>query len=89
MTRMQLATVLAEGVSFSINLADGRPCKVPHRDYVSLPPEEGDCRGCLRERRNFTWFAAAHDAGVKLQIGQKANCPVIGGMRRFQDTWPT
>lgn len=39
MTRKQLETVIEEGVPFKINLADGRSCRVPHRDYVSLPPK--------------------------------------------------
>jgi hypothetical protein len=39
MTRKQLEAVIGEGVPFSINLADGRSYKVPHRDYVSLPPK--------------------------------------------------
>lgn len=38
MTRKQLEAVIEEGVPFRINLADGRSYKVPHRDYVSLPP---------------------------------------------------
>lgn len=39
MTRKQLEAVIEEGVPFSIKLADGRSCRVPHRDYVSLPPK--------------------------------------------------
>jgi hypothetical protein len=39
MTRKQLETVIEEGVPFSIQLADGRSYKVPHRDCVSLPPK--------------------------------------------------
>ncbi|OAI58012.1 hypothetical protein AYO49_01515 [Verrucomicrobiaceae bacterium SCGC AG-212-N21] len=39
MTRKQLETVIEEGVPFSIHLADGKSYKVPHRDYVSLPPK--------------------------------------------------
>ncbi len=39
MTRKQLETVIQEGTPFSIQLADGRSYKVPHRDYISLPPK--------------------------------------------------
>lgn len=39
MTRKQLEAVIEEGVPFSIKLADGRSYRVPHRDYVSLPPK--------------------------------------------------
>ena len=39
MTRKQLEAVIEEGVPFSIQVADGRSYKVPHRDFVSLPPK--------------------------------------------------
>ena len=39
MTRKQLETVISENVPFSVQLADGRSCKVPHSDYISLPPK--------------------------------------------------
>ncbi len=38
-TRKQLEVVIEGGVPFQINLADGRSYKVPHHDYVSLPPK--------------------------------------------------
>ena len=39
MTRKQLEAVISENVPFSIQLADGRSYKVPHQDYISLPPK--------------------------------------------------
>ena len=39
MTRKQMETVIEEGRPFTIRLADGRSYRVPHRDYVSLPPK--------------------------------------------------
>ncbi|MEQ1854312.1 MAG: hypothetical protein ABMA01_22305 [Chthoniobacteraceae bacterium] len=39
MTRKKLESVIAEGVPFSVQLADGRSYKVPHSDYISLPPK--------------------------------------------------
>ena len=39
MTRKRLETAIEEGKPFTIRLADGRSYRVPHRDYVSLPPK--------------------------------------------------
>ncbi len=39
MTRKQLESVIEEGVPFTVGLADGRSCEVPHRDFISLPPK--------------------------------------------------
>lgn len=39
MTLKQVGAVLAENVPFTVHLADGRSYKVPHRDYISLPPK--------------------------------------------------
>lgn len=39
MTRKQIESVITEGVPFIVRLADGRSYKVPHRDYISLPPK--------------------------------------------------
>jgi len=39
MTRKQIESVIAEGVPFTVRLADGRSYDVPHRDYISLPPK--------------------------------------------------
>jgi hypothetical protein len=40
MTRKQLESAISEGNPFTIRLADGRSYKVPHRDYISLPPKD-------------------------------------------------
>jgi len=40
MTRKQIESVIAEGVPFTVRLADGRSYVVPHRDYISLPPKD-------------------------------------------------
>ena len=39
MTRKHLESVIEEGVPFTVRLADGRSCAVPHRDFISLPPK--------------------------------------------------
>ena len=39
MTRKQIESVIAEGVPFTVRLADGRSYEVPHRDYISLSPK--------------------------------------------------
>lgn len=38
MTRQQVESAVASGVPFTLRMADGREYPVPHRDYISLPP---------------------------------------------------
>ena len=38
MTREQVESAVARGVPFALLMADGKKYRVPHRDYISLPP---------------------------------------------------
>ena len=38
MTRDQLESAVASGLPFSLFMADGREYRVPHSDYIWLPP---------------------------------------------------
>lgn len=37
--REQIESALARGQPFTLLMADGREYRVPHRDYLSLPPK--------------------------------------------------
>jgi len=39
MTREQVESAVASGVPFTLRMADGKEYRVPHRDYISLPPK--------------------------------------------------
>jgi len=39
MTRQQVESAVASGLPFTLRMADGKECPVPHRDYISLPPQ--------------------------------------------------
>jgi len=39
MTRQQVESAVALGVPFSLLMADGREYRIPHSDYISLPPK--------------------------------------------------
>jgi hypothetical protein len=39
MTREQVESAVASGVPFTLRMADGKECSVPHRDYIWLPPK--------------------------------------------------
>jgi len=39
MTRQQVESVVAQGVPFTLLMADGRQYRIPHSDYISLPPK--------------------------------------------------
>jgi len=38
MTREQVESAVASGVPFTLRMADGKEYRVPHRDYIFLPP---------------------------------------------------
>lgn len=38
MTRQQVESAVASGNPFTLRMADGKEYAVPHRDYISLPP---------------------------------------------------
>lgn len=38
MTRQQVESAVASGNPFTLRMADGKEYPVPHRDYISLPP---------------------------------------------------
>ena len=38
MTREQVEAAIANGLPFTLFMADGREYRVPHRDYIWLPP---------------------------------------------------
>ncbi len=38
MTREQVESAVARSVPFSLLMADGKEYRVPHRDYISIPP---------------------------------------------------
>jgi hypothetical protein len=37
-TRKQIEAAIERNLPFSIQMADGKEYRVPHRDYISLPP---------------------------------------------------
>jgi hypothetical protein len=39
MTRQQVESAVASRMPFSLLMADGREYRVPHPDYISLPPK--------------------------------------------------
>lgn len=39
MTRTQIKAAIDSGLPFVLRLADGREYRVPHPDYISLPPK--------------------------------------------------
>ena len=39
MTRQRIESALARGMPFSLLMADGREYRIPHPDYISLPPK--------------------------------------------------
>ena len=39
MTREQVESAVANGKPFTLRMADGKEYRVPHRDYISLPPK--------------------------------------------------
>ena len=39
MTREQVESAVARDVPFVLLMADGKEYRVPHRDYISLPPK--------------------------------------------------
>ena len=39
MTRQQVESAVASGVSFTLRMADGKEYPVPHPDHISLPPK--------------------------------------------------
>ncbi len=39
MTREQIVSAVASGNPFTLRMADGREYRVPHSDYISLPPK--------------------------------------------------
>lgn len=39
MTRQQIESAVARGTPFSLLMADGREYRIPHPDYISLPPK--------------------------------------------------
>ncbi|HEY6167450.1 MAG TPA: hypothetical protein VI454_05390 [Verrucomicrobiae bacterium] len=39
MTREQVESAVASGNPFTLRMADGKEYRVPHRDYISLPPK--------------------------------------------------
>ncbi|HYV28536.1 MAG TPA: hypothetical protein VFA77_13450 [Candidatus Eisenbacteria bacterium] len=39
MTREQLESAVASSKPFTLRMADGKEYRVPHRDYISLPPK--------------------------------------------------
>ena len=38
MTRKQIESAVANGIPFTLRMADGKEYPVPHRDHISLPP---------------------------------------------------
>jgi hypothetical protein len=38
MTREQIESAIASGNPFELRMADGRAYRIPHRDFISLPP---------------------------------------------------
>lgn len=38
MTRKQIESAIQDGRPFTLRMADGRECTVPHSDYIWLPP---------------------------------------------------
>jgi hypothetical protein len=38
MTRQQLESSIDSGMPFTLRMADGKEYRVPHRDYIWLPP---------------------------------------------------
>jgi hypothetical protein len=38
MTRQQIESAVASEIPFTLRMADGREYPVPHREYISLPP---------------------------------------------------
>lgn len=39
MRREQLESAVANGIPFTLRMADGKEYRVPHRDYISIPPK--------------------------------------------------
>ena len=39
MSRSQIEAALERNVPFTLSMADGKDYRVPHRDYISLPPK--------------------------------------------------
>jgi hypothetical protein len=39
MTMAQIESAIERGTPFSIQMADGKEYRVPHRDYISIPPK--------------------------------------------------
>lgn len=38
MNRTQIEAAIARNLPFSLRMTDGKEYRVPHRDYISLPP---------------------------------------------------
>jgi hypothetical protein len=38
MTRSQIEAAVKRNAPFSLRMADGQEYRIPHRDYISLPP---------------------------------------------------
>ncbi len=39
MSREQVESAAASGVPFTLRMADGKEYRVPHRDYIAIPPK--------------------------------------------------
>jgi len=39
MNRSQIETALERNLPFTLHMADGKQYRVPHRDYIFLPPK--------------------------------------------------
>ena len=39
MNKEQIASAAASGMPFALRMADGKEYRVPHRDYISIPPK--------------------------------------------------
>ena len=39
MTRKQIESAVASGFPFTLSRAEGKEYHIPHRDYISLPPQ--------------------------------------------------
>ena len=73
MTRKQLEAVISENVPFTLRLADGRSYKVPHSDYISLPPKNATVAVVYEDDGTVHVVPLLTMTGLTYRTGKKAS----------------
>ncbi len=69
MTRKQIESAVASGIPFTLRMADGKECPVPHPDRISLPPNASYVI-VYDDQGRFTVLLLLTMTGLELKISE-------------------